>query len=47
MDDASPPANTESNAYQEQNQDMFDELRQFLLEPKREQLQQPEGRLER
>lgn len=47
MDDASPPAHTESNAYQEQNQDMFDELRPLLLEPKREQLQQLEGRLER
>jgi len=47
MGDASPPANSESNSYQEQNQDMFDELRQLLLEPEREQLQQLEGRLER
>ncbi|ETW98582.1 MAG: hypothetical protein ETSY2_42605 [Candidatus Entotheonella gemina] len=47
MDHASPPANSESNVHQEQVQDGFDELRQLLLEPEREQLQQLEGRLER
>ncbi len=47
MDDAPPPASSESDVHPDQNQDMFDELRQLLLEPEREQLQQLEGRLER
>ncbi|ETW95907.1 MAG: hypothetical protein ETSY1_28705 [Candidatus Entotheonella factor] len=47
MDHEAPPANSESNVHQEPDQGVFDELRQLLLEPEREQIQQLEGRLER
>ncbi len=45
MEDASPPSNSASNSQQDQNQDMFDELRQLLLEPERQQLQSIQERL--
>jgi hypothetical protein len=47
MGDTPPPSNAVSNPHRDQQQDLLDELRQLLLEPERQQLQQLQERLDR